>query len=249
MALFVDGPIASAEDLRRYESSILDVMSVEKIELGAKLDIAHRELAVELTAFLVRQETLTGSNRDLGHVVVTEALSQWHALHTLSLIYRDAYNSQLNDRYQGKWQEYSRLSRASSSRFFEIGVGLSRSPLPRAARPLVMTVPGSAVAPGTYYCRVAWCGDMSEIGGLSDLAEVAVGAGEVFAVEPGVAPPHARTWAVFAGTDPEDLVLQELVSVGSAWLPAEALEVATSASVMQQQPDHYVTSRRNLFRG
>ena len=34
-------------------------------------------------------------------------MKRWHALHTLAIVYRDAFNNQLNDRYQAKWQRVS----------------------------------------------------------------------------------------------------------------------------------------------
>ena len=35
-------------------------------------------------------------------VVVTPPLKLWHIFRTLEMVYRDAYNSQLNDRYAGQ---------------------------------------------------------------------------------------------------------------------------------------------------
>ena len=64
MALFTDGNICSTEDLRQYESSILDVASTEGIELEAKLKLAQREIGVAITAFLLEQET--GSEQMVG---------------------------------------------------------------------------------------------------------------------------------------------------------------------------------------
>ena len=87
MALFTDGSICSTENLRQYESSILDVASTEGIELGAKLNLAQREIGVAITAFLL--ETSAGQNyaRELGNIVVTEALAQWLSLQSLALTY------------------------------------------------------------------------------------------------------------------------------------------------------------------
>ena len=67
-------------------------------------------------------------------MVVTEPMRQWHIHKTLVLIYRDAYNNQLNDRYQGKWAEYEALAKASAQTYFQIGVGLVADPVPKAVR-------------------------------------------------------------------------------------------------------------------
>ena len=40
--------------------------------------------------------------------MVTRQLKRWHAVHTLEIVYRDAFNNQLNDRYQPKFLEYQR---------------------------------------------------------------------------------------------------------------------------------------------
>ena len=44
-------------------------------------------------------------------VVVTPQLKRWHAVHTLEVFYRDAFNNQLNDRYKAKCAEYQRAFR------------------------------------------------------------------------------------------------------------------------------------------
>ena len=41
------------------------------------------------------------SGFDLSHVVVTPPVRLWHTYRTLENVYREAYNSQLNDRYAG----------------------------------------------------------------------------------------------------------------------------------------------------
>ncbi len=49
-------------------------------------------------------------------VVVTRQMKRWHALHTLEIVYRDAFNNQLNDRYQAKFVEYQELRETRGSR-------------------------------------------------------------------------------------------------------------------------------------
>jgi hypothetical protein len=56
MALFTDGSIAKLEDLRAYESAVLDLASSEGVDVGAKLRMAQREIATELTPFLRKSE-------------------------------------------------------------------------------------------------------------------------------------------------------------------------------------------------
>ena len=54
MALFIDGPISTTEDLTAQDSQLLDVASTEGIDLWRKLVIAQEELGVELRALLSR---------------------------------------------------------------------------------------------------------------------------------------------------------------------------------------------------
>ena len=111
MALFTDGPISSARELQEHDALVLSVASSEGIDVAAKARLAQQELANELILFLVRRASLREypsnlrRSRGLEDVVVTNALRRWHSHKTLALVYGDAYNNQLNDRYQGKWNE------------------------------------------------------------------------------------------------------------------------------------------------
>src|ERR1700722_3292984 len=126
--LLTDGSPNTTEDLRVYESAILDVTHAEMIDLEAKLGLATDEIADDVLGFLLDH---TGANpqffprfqlgtpaawrrtRGVSDVVVSRQLKRWHALHTIEIVYRDAFNSQLNDRYQAKFSEYHELSRSA----------------------------------------------------------------------------------------------------------------------------------------
>src|SRR4030095_8759694 len=142
MALFTDGTISTTEDLRNYETSVLDVAHTEGIDLQAKLELAKREVRVELTSFLLNRSFALGPSRELTNVIVTEPLVQWHSVHSLALTYRDAYNSQLNDRYRGKGKEYASASRRAMDLLFGVGVGISYDPAQKASAPECGVTPG-----------------------------------------------------------------------------------------------------------
>ena len=142
MALFNDGPMSTAADLQQYENSILTVASTENIDLASKLMLAQQDLANEVVLFLLRRTARCDYSpwndsssslglRELTNVVVTEPLQKWHIHRTLALVYRDAYNNQLNNRYLGKWDEYEDLAKASRRTYFQIGVGLVADPFRR----------------------------------------------------------------------------------------------------------------------
>jgi hypothetical protein len=250
MALFADGTLTTAEALRSYESAVLEVASTEGIDLGAKLELAHAEIGTELLAFLVRQEELRGNQREIDGVVATEPLKQWESLHALTLIYRDAYSSQLNDRHKGKWVEYARLAKLAGERLFEIGVGISRAPLHRAQAPQVTPSSGGGLAEGVYLVSAAWRNALGEFGAWSDPVEVVVEAGGGFEVVMQGHEPSAVGFAVGAGVPGEGMALLEAnAPVGLGWLLGPGGLGQESIALPAQRPDYFVTSRRSLFRG
>lgn len=180
MALFTDGPLNSTADLQKYENGILGVASVEAIDLGAKIALAQDEIANQLLRFLMRRTPLRDGldvqwtlrrRRDVSDVVVTDPLRRWHAQKALAMVYRDAYNNQLNDRYQGKWAEYEQLAKVSSQNYFQIGVGVAADPISKAAVPILSTAPGIGSA-GTFYAAVTWVNQEGQEGTASDIGQI-----------------------------------------------------------------------------
>jgi hypothetical protein len=225
MALFTDGIISSAEDLAAHDSSVMTVAATEGIDLSQKAALAQEELGVELLAVLPRVEGYdaqfsSGRMEQLGGVVVTPPLRLWHAFRTLELVYRDAYNSQLNDRYKGRWEEYRKLAKWAAGRLLETGVGIVVEPVPQAGQPLLSTGAGpGAGAEATYYTRVAWVNRRGEEGAAGEWGLLVVPAGSSLVVQPGAPPEKATGWNVYVGTAPDALTRQnaEPLAVGDAW--------------------------------
>src|SRR5437879_2014883 len=161
MALLTDGNPNDTDALRVYETSILDVASVEVIDLDAKLGLATEEVSEDVLDILLdhTRASVPQSNirRMIGvsDVVVTPQLKRWHALHTLEVVYRDAFNNQLNDRYRPKWQEYHELSRNARQHTIRFGIGLALNPIPKAVTPVFVNVPGPGLAT-TFYVQASW---------------------------------------------------------------------------------------------
>jgi hypothetical protein len=134
--LLTDGCPNTTEDLRVYESAVLDVSSEEEINLDTKLRLATEEISeIVLNILLDHTSIATGGDmlrRSLAvsDVVVTRQLKRWHALYTLAIFYRDAYNNQLNDRYLAKWNEYLLLVRSARETTLQYGIGLVTIPIP-----------------------------------------------------------------------------------------------------------------------
>jgi hypothetical protein len=251
MALFTDEGIFSAEDLRRYESSILDMASTEGIELDAKLELARCEIGVKITEFLLEHEAGVRYARDLSHLVVTEPLAQWHAMQTLALIYRDAFNIQNNDRYLGKSQEYERLAKDAGARCFEVGVGITTDPIAKAALPDCGSFGGGTLPLSSYYVQAAWQSSTGHIGAASDLLPVTTSPGTLLTVRAQRPPANAIGWLVYVGQSQDEMRQQNPtpIAIGGTWmLPATGLQPGFDGRA-GQRPDFYVTRRNEWRRG
>ncbi len=167
MPLFNDGPINQDQDLANYENGILSMAAQEQIDLGGKIKLAQQDIGRQLLTVLLKQETRSPFTNwidpqdmlrrqiGMGDVVVTDPLQQWHAMRTLSMVYRDAYSNQLNDRYEKKWQEYQALEQGAKELLYVIGVGVVGYPLPAPAAPALTFQPGTGPG-GMFWAQVTW---------------------------------------------------------------------------------------------
>jgi hypothetical protein len=263
MSLFVDGNISTIEDLRAYDSSLLTVSNVEQVDLIAKLSLAQRELQVELQQmFAVGSPSnnvpislaailpMTPASISLGALVVTEPLRQWHSLRTLSMVYRDAYYSQLNDRYQGKWHEFVRLDARTSAILFNTGLGIVNDPIPLAQAPAITVGPGSN-GPATYYVRVAWASGSQQEGQASVTQAVIADQFHSLTVQAVNPPPNAVSWNIYAGKSDSILARQNTdpLAIGAPWdLPASGLVNGPGPSE-GQAPDYFYKPSQLIQRG
>lgn len=259
MALFNDQPLNRLTDLQNYESRILDVAAAEGIDLGGKIALAQDEIASELMTMLLRRLPAVESQwlppwtvrQEIGvsDVVVTPPLRQWHAHRTLALVYRDAYNNQLNDRYRGKWDEYEQLAKTSSRQYFQIGVGLVAGPISRPSAPVVDTIAGNGL-PGTYYVGAAWVGEAGQESSISEIAEISLLSGQQLRIAVPNPPAIAKGWNVYVGDAPATISRQNntTIAIGSAWMAAGP--IAQGQSVPEgQQPSWYIVDQRVIQRG
>jgi hypothetical protein len=224
MALFTDGAIASIEELRGHDTQLLNVATVEGIDVTRKLALAQEELGVEV-AGLLGQTMLTGqlsAPPAIGQVVVTPPLKLWHIFRTLEMFYRDAYNSQLNDRYAGKRDEYHEMAKWAREQVVQSGLGISADPVARAATPDVRPAAGR-LADGTYYIAAAWTNSAGEEGASSIPTMIQV-SGSSFAVQT-TAPSNVKGWQVYCGTDPATMTLQNASTLapGQTWVQPDTL--------------------------
>jgi hypothetical protein len=213
MALFTDGPASTIEDLAAQDAQVLNVASAEGIDLTVKLGLTHEMVGMELAELLGR-----ASGFDLSHVVVTAPVRLWHTYRTLENVYREAYNSQLNDRYAGRRDQFRELSQWAYDRLVQAGIGIALQPAPRAATPKVQQTMG-VLQDGLYYVTMAWVNEAGDAGGCATPETITV-AGSGFRVEPPAPPPGVAAWHVYVGTEPDAMWRQnaEAIEPGTPWI-------------------------------
>jgi hypothetical protein len=252
--LLTDGSPNTTEDLRIYESSVLDVANTESIDLKVKLKLALEEVSEDVLDILLENTSMVGLNmrRMMGvtDVVVTPQLKRWHAVHTLEVFYRDTFNNQLNDRYQAKVQEYHELSRSARLHAMRFGIGLVGYPIPQACLPAITYVAAPLVST-IYYVQVAWVSSSGQVGQPSVMttAESVAGSAPVIgAIQP---PPNAVGFNVYMGTSDANMALQNATAVpvgGSYKIPNSGL-VTGPPPGNGQAPDTYITAGAGFLRG
>lgn len=258
MALFVDGPASTIDDLTDQDADLLDVALTNNINVTTKLRLAVEEIRTDLHLWLIRpRPTLEipwgpayGTALRIEQIVITPPLKRWETMHSLALVYRDAYFSQLVDRYQAKWQEYGRLARDASESFIAGGLGLVRDPVIQPAPPLLSTAPGPQSG-GTFYASVSWVNATNQQGTPSYASSIVVADGNLMTVAVAGAPANAVGFNVFAGTSLSAMFLQNSVPI-----PVQATFLYVPGEITQgplpgtgQTPDFTRPLARTLLRG
>lgn len=253
MGLFTDGLVSTVDDLRNYENQILEVATVETIDLHSKSRVAQDMIASEMLAFLGRCSTGGWSlqHLTLKNVAVTEPLRQWHVFQTLSLVYQDVYGNQLSERYKHKVEEYRHLAEWASNLLFQAGIGLVRQPIPKAGRPELTAVQAATGSNALAVC-VSWTASAgSAEGSPSDPVAVTLPSGKTLAVMTAAVPPEVSAWNVFVGPSAEEVTRQNDVPlpISATWqLPAEGLRQGPKTG-RGQAPDWYLRPDQVLHRG
>jgi hypothetical protein len=256
MALLTDGNPNDTLALQVYESAILDVAAIEKIDLDVKLGLATEEISEDVLNILLDHtrtaDPQSNIRRTIGvsDIVVTRQMKRWHAVHTLELVYRDAFNDQLNDRYRPKWDEYHELSRQARDTTIKFGIGQVLNPIPKPATPVLSTVPGST-ASTTYYVVVSWVSALGQEGAPSDVTALTTTDGSALVAQ-AVNPPSVATgFNVYVGLTADELMLQTPTSVAvgqSFTLPAGTLATGRAPGD-GQVPDVYIIGGPTMRRG
>ncbi|MDP9053226.1 MAG: hypothetical protein M3N93_02845 [Acidobacteriota bacterium] len=254
MALFVDGPACAISDLTDQDAGLLEVSLSTGINLSTKLRLTVEEIRSELQLWLQRPrqtpQAVWGPRYRIDQVVATASLARWEAMHALALVYRDAWFSQLVDRYQAKWQEYSSLARATRESYLAGGIGMVADPVKQAGPPVLSTTPGPQGG-GIFYASVAWVNAAGQEGLPSFASSLTVTDGNLLSVGVTGAPVNAVGFNVYAGTSLDALWRQNNVALPLAdsylYVPGEVTGGALPGS--GQVPDFTLPGARTILRG
>ncbi len=256
MALFTDGPACSIQDLIDEDSGLLEAAQITGINVTSKIRLAMDELQSEVENWLQRPRPAFGppwtTAPGIAQVVVTRELARWAKMQSLSMVYRDAYFSQLIDRYQGKWDEYAKLTRFARDQFIASGVALVFDPMPKAALPVLGTVSVLSNPPaGTFYVSVTWVNQAGQEGASSDAASITVPAGNAVTVMVTGAPPRAVGFNVYIGTAPAGTAManQNLLPPESSFTYIPGGVISGKPAGTGQSPDYTKALPRTLQRG
>ncbi len=247
MALLVDGTLNNMETLKSQDSGVMEVSHGEGVDLTAKLEIARHEIEIEIDALL--RKSGCGS---LGQVVATTALKRWHLLLTLAMTYRDAYFSQLNDRYKERWKAYEEEAKAAAERVIEDGVGMARAPLTRPGTVQAEVIVGG-LAETTYWVRTSWVGADGAESEASEGLCVPADWPHSLTVRQSVeaAPETATGWNVYVGLAPGNETKQNAqpLAIGGEWTLSTGGLALGVAPKDGQDAEYYCSRRRLLRRG
>jgi hypothetical protein len=254
VALFVDGPAPTIDDLADQDTGMLAVAKTTGINVYSKLRLAQEEIRTDLELWLIKPrptlEVLWGPVLRVEQIVVTPPLKRWETMHALELVYRDAYFSDLVDRYQPKWQEYALLARGASESFVASGFGLVSDPVHRAQPPVLSFVPGPQSG-GLLYASAAWVNEAGQEGAASEASSITVPDGNLMIVAATNPPANAVGFQVYAGPTLDAMFRQNnvLLPVGVTYtyVPGEVTQGPLPGR--GQAPDFVRPLVRTLLRG
>jgi hypothetical protein len=259
MALFTDTNVITLDDLLPYEVTLVQIASPHGINVDTKINLASSAIGDKLLlwlldAWVADPQFATRRKIGLSTVVVTPSLRRWLSFESLSRFFAEAYNIQLNSRFQGKWAEYQQESNTARDLVTRDGIGIVYHPLQEPATPSV-TVGAGTLAAQSLFVQTAWVdanggeSGISPVNGLllNDSSGITVTMSETGSQ----VPPTATGWNVYLSSSETGPALQNNVplAIGANWsLPSGGVISGPSPSA-GQTPDYYVPVPNRIRRG
>jgi hypothetical protein len=259
MALFTDADVITLDDLVQFETALVQVASSHGINVDTKIQLATNAISDRLMLWLLNvgasdPQWLNRRILGLSTVVVTPTLQRWLCFDSLSRFFAEAYNVQLNTRFEGKWTEYQTAAKDAADMVFMSGIGIVDNPLPKPAMPLVAVETGT-ISPVALYVQTAWTDGQGDEGALSPVNGVILDGSSsvVVGMSEGAlgAPPAAAGWNLYAGTTDSDVTRQNNapLAIGSTWLLPDTGLIDGPQPINGQQPNFYIPLSRQIQRG
>ncbi len=259
MALFTDAGVVTINDLLEYEGTLVQVASDHDINVSTKIQLAMNSIGDRMMMWMLNigasdPQFLTRRVIGLSTVVVTDPLRRWVVFESLSRVFSEAYNLQLNTRFQGKMHEYQQAAKEAADFAFQSGIGIVYNPLPEPGMPLVSVQSGSSPA-AALYVQTTWVdanGNESAPSVVNGLI-LPVDSTISVAMAEGVtgAPTAAIGWNVYIGVDQGQVVLQTTApqQIGSTWqLPGSGM-ISGNVAGDGQIPNYYIRTSKQILRG
>jgi hypothetical protein len=261
MALFTDTNIISLDDLLQYESTLVQIASSHGIDVNTKIGLAASAIGNKLMLWLLNvgmSDPQWISRRLLGlsTVVVTPSLRRWLCVESLSQFFAEAYNIQLNSRFQGQVSEYRQRAGEAANSTLQSGVGIVYKPLSQPGLPLVTVTAGTLPAQALFV-QTVWTDALGNESAASPVNGMVLPANSAVAVAMGQGslPQSAVGWNVYISSTSAGLTLQNMVpiAIGASWsLPSTGVSNSSGLATTQnlgQGPDFYITISKQIKRG
>ena len=259
MALFTDSDVVTLDDLLQFESSLVQVSSTHGIDITTKIKLAVDGIGDQILLFLLRAgpsdpQWFSRNTLGLTTVVVTPSIYRWICVESLSRTFAEAYNVQLNTRFQGKWEEYQKQSAACTEIVFASGIGIVFSPLPRPSLPGYSTSAGTMSAQ-SLFVQTAWTNELGQESALSPVNGLVLNGSSQVEISMGdllpAIPAAATGWNVYISETQTCLTRQNLAPnpVGQVWQMPQTGTILGQLPTGGQAPARFVSSNRRWQRG
>ncbi len=253
MALLKDQPISCLAEWMAYDTKLSILSEQEVTSIEAKSRLAQNEIETQVTSFLLRHSGLSENTarQALDKVVVTEALSRWHSMLTLSLFYIDLASLQNSALHRDQSRFFEAKAEAAKDQLFEAGLGLVNQPLPKAPLPSIISGPGLGPA-RVLRGRIRFIDFDGAAGTPSAEFILDMSSGESIELSVATLPARAAGWILYLGetSDPLYLSTPDAIAAGTSFFITSGLPPlnAEVMSNLSQRPDRFIRYSTELWR-